>query len=191
MSETDPFQALGLAHQLVIAPEKLEEVIRSASKAAHPDAGGDAEDFERVRKAGDILKSPPLRLKAAVQLAGGNPSGRGSVPGEVMDLFSPVAEGLQAVEKFIADRAAARSELGKAVLDAQIPTLKQNLERLQERLGELGNQVAERFAQFDEAGWEASRESMAEAARALTFLGKWQGEIRAATGKLFEALLGG
>ena len=48
-----------------------------------------------------------------------------------------------------------------------------------------------RFGYFDKGGWLEAGEEMAETARGLAFVEKWQAQIQAATGKLFQALLGG
>lgn len=175
----------------MIDPGELDRVIRGMSKSAHPDAGGEGSDFEEVRKAGEVLKSPAGRLRLALELAGGNLEARGSVDGQVMDFFTPVAGVLQKVDGFVAERSASRSALGKAVLDARIPSLKTEVELLIGGLGALEASLVDRFKQFDESGWEGSLLSMAETVRALAFVTKWQAQLRAATGKLFEALLGG
>ncbi|MEJ6580568.1 MAG: hypothetical protein QNL68_12305 [Akkermansiaceae bacterium] len=187
----DAFLKLGLPRKLVIDPGELDRVVREISKAAHPDAGGEARDFEEVRKAREALKSPSARLRMALELAGGDLVARGSVDGQVMDFFTPVAGVLQKVDEFVSERSGARSSLGKAVLDARLPSLKSEVESLIGGLGELEASLVARFWQFDEAGWEACLPSMAETARALAFVTKWQSQLRAATGKLFEALLGG
>mgnify|MGYP003678794990 CR=1 FL=1 len=127
----DAFLRLGLPRELVIDSDELDKVTRAASKAAHPDSGGESSLFEEVRKAGE------------------------------------------------------------AVLDARVPPLKAEVEALIAGLGELEASLVGRFKGFDDSGWESSLSSMAETARALAFVIKWRAQLRAATGKLFEALLGG
>jgi curved DNA-binding protein CbpA len=156
-------------------------------KDAHPDRGGSAADFERLRAAYEVVKAPAKRIRSTV----GEGESRGAVPGEVMDLFGPVAEAMEGVEQFLKERAAARSGLGRAVLDSKIPILRKSLEDLTEKLGALESGLIGRFPSFDEKGWDVCEAEMGEVARALVFLEKWQALIREATGKLFEALLGG
>lgn len=187
----DAFSVLGLPRKLALEPKLVEEATRERAKSAHPDAGGDEELFAEIRRAGDHLKSPASRLKVALELVGADPSGRGSVPGGVMDFFSPVAEALEEVGAFIAERGKAVSGLGKAVLDMRIPELKGRMEVLMEGLAELETEEVGKFAGFDERGWENCLGEIGEASRALTFLGKWQAQLREATGKIFEALLAG
>ncbi len=187
----DPFSRIGLPRKLDLNASELEEELRQLAKSAHPDAGGDAEEFSEISKAGDLLKVPVSRLKVALELSGADLAGRGSVPAEIMDLFSPVAAVLEEVRSFVSERERARSVLGKAVLDAQVPVLKRKLEELTTAVGDLEERQRERFPEFDQRGWENCLAEMEEAYRALLFLGKWMGQLREATGKIFEALLAG
>ena len=187
----DPFAILGLPRRLALPDEEVEQVVNGLLKTTHPDAGGDRARFEEVRLAAGILKSRSERMRAAMMLAGGDPSERGTVPSEVMDCFSPVAEALQETNDFVSERAKAVSGLGKAVLDVRVPGLKSKLEGLLADLQVLEGQAKGRFVEFDERGWEESLEEMGEVSRTLRFLEKWQGQLREATGKIFEALLGG
>lgn len=187
----DAFATLGLPRRLVIDSEELALAVREASRSSHPDAGGATEEFAEVRRAGDLLGSPGERLKLALELSGGEWDSRGSVVPEVMDFFSPVAGILEKVEQFVLERRRLRSALGKAVLDARVPALKGEVETLIAGLAALEEALIGRFESFDSAGWENSGEGIAETARALIFVTKWQARLRASTGKLFEALLGG
>lgn len=182
---------LGLPLQLDLDLEVIAGAARELAKAAHPDAGGDAQQFAEVRKAGDLLKAPVSRLKVALELAGGDAAERGSVPSELMDFFSPVAGVLEEVGAFVSERAQAMSGLGKAVLDAKVPVLKGKLELLIESLGGIETDQVGRFQGFDDRGWESCIDEMGEAFRALLFVGKWLAQLREATGKIFEALLAG
>ena len=186
----DAFSRLGLPRKLVIDVGKLDEVVREMSRSVHPDAGGDAREFEEVRQAGEVLKSPSGRVRLALELAGGEWVPRGSVDDRVMDFFAPVAGVLEKVDEFVSARATSRSVLGRAILDGRVPSLKSEIDLLIRGLGELEGELVGRFEKFDESGWEVCLSSMAETARALSFVTKWQAQLRAATGNLFEALLG-
>lgn len=187
----DSFSRIGLPRRLHFSEGEVEDALRAAAKSAHPDAGGDAAEFAKIGRAGDLLKSPATRLKVALELSGAEISGRGSVPTGIMDLFSPVANLLEEVSAFISERAKARSALGKAMLDARIPDLKVRLEALVDSLVAVEEGQVERFIDFDRRGWEESLEEMEEGYRALLFVSKWLAQLREATGKIFEALLAG
>ena len=187
----DPFATLGLPHLLKVGEGDIETVVNGLLKTAHPDAGGDEEEFARIREAGRQLQSPADRIKAAIVLAGGNPSDRGSVMGEVMDFFSPVAEVLDETSGFVQERRKAVSGLGKAILDVRVSALKKKLEALTAGLMDLEKRQLALFEEIDTRGWGNSLEEMGEVFRTLRFLEKWLAQLREATGKIFEALLAG
>ncbi|MDA9337504.1 hypothetical protein N9Q98_00200 [bacterium] len=181
------FLKLGLPRVLELNVDVLEGNFREKGKVAHPDAGGAADEFEKLRAAYEELKSPARRIRSVL----GPEEDRGVVPSEVMNLFGPVAEAIQAVDDFLRERASARSALGRAVLDVRIPELKQGLERLTGQLLTLEEGLIGRFSNFDSRGWENCSSEMGEVARGLVFIENWLGQLRGAMGKLFEALLGG
>ncbi|MEJ6719971.1 MAG: hypothetical protein ACJAT6_001646 [Akkermansiaceae bacterium] len=187
----DSFERFGLPRQLVLDSGLVEEAIREELKRAHPDAGGGEGEFEQLRQAADLIKSPMGRLAMALEILGRKINERGSVPGKVMDFFAPVAGTLQKVDCFVAARGKAVSGLGKAVLDARVPGLKRALEELLEEIVALEDSYLGRFGRFDEEGWERCLDEMGEVHRAMSFLRKWLAQLREATGKIFEALLAG
>ena len=62
----DPFLILGLPERLAVDTGQLEEHFRRLGKEAHPDRGGSAADFERLRSAYEVVKSPAKRIRAMV-----------------------------------------------------------------------------------------------------------------------------
>ena len=183
------FVRLGLPEKLVLDEAVLKQRVIEGSRRNHPDNGGSEEDFQAVRKAGEVLSSPALRIREALIAAGGELSERGEVPSGVMDVFSPVAGVLEEVSGFMIERAKALSCLGRAVIDARLPAIKVRLEQMVGRVSELEDKMSSRFPGFDDFGWENCLDEMAEIARGLTFLRKWQGQLREASGALFEVLL--
>ena len=188
---SDPFKILGLPRALAISQEKIDEVYRKASRRLHPDSGGEEEDFQEMAKATELLKSPSRRLRWAIESVGADWDSRGTVPMSVMDLFSSVAEVIQKVDQFELEREKSKSALGRAVLDAKVPELKCELEEILGRVSDENVELVGHFEKFDRRGWSELGVKMGEVARGLAFLEKWQSEIRAATGKLYQALLGG
>lgn len=187
----DPFEILELPRGLAISSEKIDKAYREASRRLHPDSGGEKEDFQEMAAAAELLKSPSRRLRWAIESTESAWDGRGRVPTSVMDLFSPVAEVIQKVDQFELERGNSKSVLGRAVLDARVPELKRELEDVLQSVSDEEAGLLEVFEEFDRGGWLEFAEQMGEVARGLSFLEKWQREIRAATGKLFQALLGG
>jgi hypothetical protein len=185
------FERLGLPLKLALDQALLSERVTAESRLHHPDAGGDESVFREIRKAGEVLSVPALRIREALVVAGGDPSERGEVPSEVMDLFASVAGVLEEVSGFVSKRAKALSGLGRAVLDAGLPVVKGRLEQVTAEVAGREAELISRFARIDEWGWENCLAEMGEVSRGLAFLRKWLGQLREAHGRLFEALLGG
>ena len=188
---TDPFALLGVPRKLDLKSADIDQLLLDASQLHHPDAGGDQNLFLKIRLAGEILKSPEKRVRAAIECEGLSFDGRGEIPAEVMGYFSSVASVLQDVDTFVSERSNALSSLGKAVLDRRVPELKVDLERVISNLNELKNTMILGFKIFDERGWRECEVEMGKVARGLIFLTKWSAQLKEANGKLFEALLGG
>ncbi|MDH6267219.1 curved DNA-binding protein CbpA [Rhizobium sp. SG_E_25_P2] len=55
----DPYSVLGVDRDA--GEQVIRDAWRKAAKTAHPDAGGDAEDFARLQTAYDVLKDPVRR----------------------------------------------------------------------------------------------------------------------------------
>lgn len=55
----DPYEMLGLARDA--AEAAIREAWRKAAKTAHPDSGGDTEQFARLQAAYDLLRDPVRR----------------------------------------------------------------------------------------------------------------------------------
>ncbi|MGC6427291.1 MAG: hypothetical protein ACON5H_09895 [Akkermansiaceae bacterium] len=187
------FAILEVPERLVISPQELERRFDVRGKSCHPDAGGSAEEFSRIRGAYDVLKTPSGRIRAALESLSGSkgaPSS-GEIPSLVMSSFSSVANVLEEVEEVLGERRTARSGLKRAMADAKIPLLKRRLEWVLNEVVEVEDNLVAQFGRFDEVGWSHSVSEMAEVFRGLRFIEKWKGQLQAATGKLFEALLGG
>ncbi len=185
------FERLGLPLKLALDEVLLSERVTAESRLHHPDAGGDESVFREVRKAGEVLSVPALRIREALVLAGGDPSERGEVSPDVMDLFTPVAGVLGEVSEFVSKRTKALSGLGRAVLDAGLPVVKARLEEVTGKVVGREAELISRFARIDELGWENCLAEMGEVSRGLAFMRKWLGQLREAHGRLFEALLSG
>lgn len=146
---------------------------REAGKRRHPDAGGSAEDFERLKEAERVLADPGRRLRHWLELEGVPGEWRGAVSAGLMDVFADLGALLQRADGLLRERGKASSALAKAMLEGRVQAMREEMEGMQERLEGM---VAERVAAFPQVergerdGWELARE--------LGFLGKWRGEVR-------------
>ncbi|HSP41866.1 MAG TPA: hypothetical protein VLO11_03245, partial [Luteolibacter sp.] len=98
------FDTLGLEPRLIIQAGELGDAFREAGKSVHPDAGGDEEEFARLREAHSILASPSRRLRHWLEARGIVVETRGTVAPQVMDLFSTVGEVSQRAESLVRRR---------------------------------------------------------------------------------------
>ncbi|MEN8737032.1 MAG: hypothetical protein ABF337_07255 [Akkermansiaceae bacterium] len=187
----NPFEILGMPLKLVIPENELEQQFDVRGKLSHPDAGGSDEEFSNVRSAYEQLKTPAGRIRAALEITVDEMDSRGTIPSEVMNHFSEVAMTLEKVDAILREQSGVRSGLTRALVNAKIPALKGQLEEVLADLLKSEASLLGRFAEFDEVGWEKSFQAMAEVSRGLIFLSKWKSQLQGATGKLFEALLGG
>lgn len=188
---TDPFSLLSVSRKLNLEDKEIDRLVREASQLHHPDAGGDEGMFLNIRLAGEILKSPARRIRAAIESEGLDFDERGEIPEEVIEYFSLVATVLEKVNSFVLERSKTLSSLGRAVIDTGVPGLKRDLEMLTGKLNELESTMVASFKSFDDKGWSQCGVEMSGVARGLVFLTKWSAQLREANGKLFEALLGG
>lgn len=187
----NPFELLGISPCLECSAEELAQQFDERGKACHPDKGGADQAFAQLRAAYELLNSPAGRIKAALATLTSENDARGVIPGDVMNLFSEVAGVLEDVNVILRERVEARSGLTRAMVDAKIPALKFRVEEAMSKVLGVEEFLIGRFAEFDQKGWEVSAEAMAEVSRGLVFIEKWKSQLQGATGKLFEALLGG
>lgn len=172
------FEVLGLEKRLVLSEEDLKARYDALSKERHPDAGGTDEGFAELQRAFEDLKTLTGRIRAFL----GEDPGRGSLPGEVMENFGEVAGTLERVENFLSEREKARSHLTRALLDQGVPGLKRQVEETLELVLSLR-------ANFEMRASEEDEEALAEVYRGLVFLDKWEGQLKGASGRLFQALM--
>ena len=64
------YERLGVERGLVMEDEALRAAFDEVTGEVHPDAGGEREEFARVREAYDALRSPGRRLRHWLETAG-------------------------------------------------------------------------------------------------------------------------
>lgn len=173
MSDFDAFDVIDIERCLVLDSEELQAAFLKAGKEHHPDSGGTTEGFESVQRAREILSAPQSRLKHWLELNGLAGEMRGSVSGDLMDLFMSLGDLLQRTDELLREREKASSALAKAMLESRTQECREELEEAQTRLeSDIQNRV-ESFGEIERGnldGWEVARD--------LTFLQKWQSQIR-------------
>lgn len=177
------FDVLGLPAGLVFSEEVLREAFREAGKKVHPDAGGAEGEFATLREAFAVISSPSRRLKHWLELRGMGCDSRGNIGAGLIELFSEVGAITQQAEKVIRKREQAQSALGRAMLEAEVQTCREDVERI---ISAVEIRVDGECAAFPdwESGGVLSGESAAERVRNLAFLEKWRAGLRAIFSRL-------
>lgn len=180
---SDHFEALGIERQLDLSPETLRTHYDGRCQEAHPDAGGTAKGFDAVTEAYKSLASPARRLRHWLELSGITVVEDGSLPPAVEERFDPINELLRAASEIAERHREARSTLVRSVAEAEGIALQP---RIAEARGELENAIAEivsGFKRFDQSEPCEIREEAMEVVRSLSFLERWEAQLRAAWAK--------
>lgn len=179
-----PFELLGVEPRLVIDREEINQAFREAGKSAHPDAGGNEEQFSRLQEAAALLQSPSRRLQAWLEAKGVAIEARGAVGSALMDLFGLVGETTQSAEAVIRKREGARTALAKALLEDETQRCREQLERVMRKVEEALQAACSWFSELERSDEPAHPAAM-ETLRDLRFLEKWQASLRSHYSRMF------
>ncbi|MDQ8189513.1 hypothetical protein [Roseibacillus persicicus] len=183
------WEVLGLPVQLALTPEEIEAAFRAASEGAHPDAGGEAGQFERLREAHDGLRDEYQRLEQWLRENDVAVAHSGAVSEEVGGMFGRVSEVLAGVDDWLGKGESVSSTLGKALWQKEGFAWKSRVEELLQEVNDWQERVTATFPKLEEL---ARSGDFAEALRVrgeLGFLRKWKAQLQAHYGKLWEGLV--
>lgn len=175
------FGRLGLPVKLVVSEEEIRDAFRKTAGEAHPDSGGSEADFAAMQAAQEVLLSPARRLKAWLEVKGGEVDSRGMIDSGLMDLFQEVAEVGTVAEAAVKAKEKAQSALAKGMAEVSLMTAREKVGAL---LSKIGEGIAERVSRFPDIEVEKSFEFGAKVMRDLVFLEKWRGTLRGLYGRL-------
>jgi len=172
------FATLSIPVRLTIDDKELRDAFREAGKSAHPDNGGSADDFEKLRAAFDTLSSPSRRLIHWLECRGTPVETRGTVDNRLMDLFGTVGEVSRRAADLARKRAAARSALVLALLESETQSCMEAVESAIVLVDQAISQETSYFSDI-ESGLMSDPEIISRCARNLMFLEKWRATLRA------------
>ena len=180
---TNAFEILGLEPRLTVDEEALRSAFRESGKCMHPDAGGEEDEFSKLREAFEIIASPSKRLKHWLDLRGTPAETRGTVDPPLMDLFSEVGKVTQRAEIVIRKREDAKSALGLALLEHESHICREAVEKA---IGLMDAAMANECATFFEMenAAQVDLEGASKTARNLAFLEKWRAGLRSVFSRL-------
>lgn len=173
------FSQLHLPYSLGIDEAQLREAYRMSSK----EAKGESEQAS-LTAAYQVLRSPASRLRHWLELQGHQGETRGAIDGELVDWFGQIGAVIQESDALLRQRDQCQSALAKAMMEAEMQAGRLRIEQWQTRLQQWLTQKMGLFADI-----EAGNVSAAEAwicVRDLSFIEKWQHQLRERYGKFFS-----
>lgn len=141
-----------------------------------PDNTSNNNQYRLINTAYATLKSPSKRLAHLMELEGIPYEKRGTVSDHLMDIFMSTAQLLQDTDAFLRKKSAASSILVKALLETESQQLQ---EHISTQIDTIEN---EKSATLQNA---TLTENIANAARDLAFLEKWQAQLKERYASLF------
>jgi len=177
------FALLGLPRIAALDEEALQQAWLAASRSAHPDQpGGDAAQAAEVNAAYETLQAPEKRLKHLLDLHE-VPWRAVPIDDAMMSLFGQLGPALQSVASFLKRKQAATSALAKALLSPDEMRLREKLEALGTTLESERTALLENLSTFDtrlSSGDTAALADLQILQARLSYLGKWQAQVREA-----------
>ncbi len=183
---TDRFAAFGLVPSPFLDADFLKAEFQRLGGEAHPDRGGDAENFRALNEAYRVLRDPARRLRHLLELRAPELLARQREPdGPVAELFLRAGEAMQRAAALQRRAAAADSPLAQALLSGDKMTLADELAALRGE-AERGHAAALEEVAGLGSGWttDPGLRTLAELQLRLTFYGKWTRELGEAALKL-------
>lgn len=176
----DAFSCLGLPRCLSIAEEVVREAYREASKLHQ----GDDVAFSQLNEAYRTVMSPAARLMHWLELADMKGGRRGVVAGELLDWFGVVGTVIQETDALLRKKEQCQSQLARALMESSLQLGREKIERCQEDLRAVTEAKLQQFPAIESG--ELGAEQAWICARDLSFLEKWQQQLRERYGKFFS-----
>jgi hypothetical protein len=180
MTAMDAFESLGLPRSLILSEESVREAYRVASKNYQ----GDEQGFSRLNEAYRTIMSPAARLMHWLELAGMSGDRRGVVAGELLDWFGVVGSVIQETNQLLRKKEQCQSQLARALMESSLQQGREKIERCQEDLRAVAESKIADFPSIESGVINAEQAWIC--ARDLSFLEKWQQQLRERYGKFFS-----
>ncbi len=174
------FECLGLEVSLRLSDSEISEAFREKAAAAHPDSGGNADDFTKLQAARDTLSSPGKLLSEWAKVKDLEIEAQGAIEDDMMELFSKVAAVGSEAAAALKEQAAAQTAITKAISEVSLIQCRETVESL---LAELEQEIAKRVSCFTNIEEGAAHN---ETFRSLVFLEKWRATLRGVYGSLMR-----
>jgi len=168
--------------------EALKEKFHRLGAIQHPDlASGSAEQFARLNEAYRVLSDPALRLRhfIAVQFPDYASPANSATPADFADLFMEIGRLQQQARQFRDREAATQSPLAKALLISEQTALRTRLESTLTTVTTRQSDLFATLQRFAQSHPPLTSDptlppQLAAIAARLTFLARWQAQLREA-----------
>jgi hypothetical protein len=176
---TDFFAVLRVPARPWLDPDALRDVYVRLSEALHRQAGSQ-DELVALNRAFQVLNNPATRVEHLLSVTGVE-LGTRQIDPMMGELFGRVAGCLQEADRLLGEIAVQSSALARALQVRRVHALQADLDHLAHELGAHEAQRLETLRELDQA-WQQhpgdTGEALAQVAADLTFLQKWQGQIR-------------
>lgn len=186
---TDFFAVLRMPARPWLDPDAVRDIYVRLSEALHRQAGAQ-DELVALNRAYQVLSNSATRVEHLLSVTGVEPGTRQIDP--VMgELFGRVANCLQEADRLLGEISVQTSALARAL---QVQRVHAGQGELDDLVRELAAQEAQRLAALRELDqvWQHqpadTRQALAQVALDLTFLQKWQGQIRERLLRMDEAM---
>lgn len=173
------FERLGLEVRLDFSEAEIRDAFRIRAAEVHPDSGGDEAQFAALQGAQETLLSPARRLREWLRGKGMEGDERGTIAGEMVDLFQKVAETGAKAEAAIKAAEKAQSALAKGMAEVR---LMGERECVKDLLAGIEAEIRGRVTVFPEI--EGGKADAGKVMRDLVFLEKWRASMKSVYGRL-------
>jgi curved DNA-binding protein CbpA len=180
----DAFAIFSLPRSVALDAAALQSAYSALSRTAHPDHGGSEGEASAVNAAYETLRFPDKRLKHLMEIAAPEEAKAWrAVPLDesMMSIFMDLGSALDASAKLLEKKNKASSALAKALLTNEEMALRDRLENIGFALEEKRTGIEAGLGEFDErlaSGDDAVWKDIAATQARLTYLAKWQTQIR-------------
>ncbi|MBV9999332.1 MAG: hypothetical protein JO015_09490 [Verrucomicrobia bacterium] len=176
---TDFFAGLRMPARPWLDPDAVKDIYVRLSEALHRQAGSQ-DELAVLNRAYQVLSNPATRVEHLLSLTGAA-SGTRRIDPVMGEVFGRVANCLREADLLLGEISVQNSALARALQLQRVHGLQGDLDNLVRELAAQEAQRLEALRELDQV-WQHqpadAREALAQVALDLTFLQKWQGQIR-------------